>query len=421
MGYPGLRLAGDRRKTNAMNIKVMIIDRQAAFRSLLAHHVTTHWPDAIVSDYDPSEGGDLPDEFSGAGNDVILLGDELGKKKGLQTLRQFRKTPGFPPVVYFSKSDESEEKVEARKLGVDGFFARSKFNHDALIIALGRILVSQQQVSSTDSLFVGDLATGLHPLVKGYRFIEKLAVSEHSAVYLAEDESAGMNVVLKVLREAPYPSNGIGAFDRFLQEYELIAELEHPNIVRIYDLGVSDDHAHIAMEYLSGGDLRQTIRNGIDEQDAVGYIAQIASALAKLHRVGVLHRDLKPGNIMLRDDGSIALIDFGLAKRMRLKLELTDHGEIFGTPYYMSPEQGHGDEVDARSDIYSLGVIFYEMLTGKKPYLADNAMGIIYKHSNAPIPVLPSQHAQYQAAMNLMLAKNPGDRLQTADEISERL
>ncbi len=259
------------------------------------------------------------------------------------------------------------------------------------------------------------------PLVKGYRFIEKLAVSEHSAVYLAEKESEGTNVILKVLRQVPDLSDGIGAFDRFLQEYELIAELEHPNIVKIYDLGVGDDHAHIAMEYLAGGDLKQKIQIGISEKDAVNYIQQIAGALAIVHNVGVLHRDLKPGNIMLREDGSIALIDFGLAKRMRLKLEMTDHGEIFGTPYYMSPEQGHANEVDARSDIYSVGVIFYEMLTGEKPYLADNAMGIIYKHSNAPIPLLPPRLAQYQAVMNLLLAKKPDDRMQSADEISEWL
>jgi len=401
-----------------MSIKVMIIDGQAAFRRLLTHHVTTHWPGAIVSDYDPIVGGDLPEEFSGAGSDIILLGDELGKKNGLQTLRQFLKTPGFPPVVYFSGSADSEEKNAATKLGADGFFAREKINHDALIIALGRILADQRRSTSTDSLFVGDLATGMHPLVKGYRFIEKLAASEHSAVYLAEREADGTNVALKVLRQVPDLSDGLGAFDRFLQEYELIAEIEHKNIVRIFDLGVSDDHAHIAMEYLAGGDLKQKVQQGINEKDAVVYIRQIASALAKIHKVGVLHRDLKPGNIMLRDDGSIALIDFGLAKRMRLKLELTDHGEIFGTPYYMSPEQGHANEVDARSDIYSLGVIFYEMLTGEKPYLGDNAMGIIYKHNNWPIPLLPTPLAQYQDVVNLLLAKEPEDRLQTADEIT---
>jgi serine/threonine protein kinase len=404
-----------------MSIKVMIIDGQAEFRRLLIHHVTTHWPDAIISAYDPVTAGNLRDEFSGAGNDIVLLGDELGRKGGLQALKQFLKTPGFPPVVYFSGGDEKKEKREAKKLGVDGFFPREDISHDGLMITLGRILLAQQRVASTATLFVSDLATGLRPLIKGYKFIEKLAVSKHSAVYLAEKESAGIKVVLKVLRQIPDLSDDIGAFDRFLQEYELIADLEHPNIVKIYDLGVSDDHAHIAMEYLSGGDLKQKMKAGISEQDAVDYLLQIASALAEVHKVGILHRDLKPGNIMLRDDGTIVLIDFGLAIRMRSNLKMTDQGEIFGTPYYMSPEQGHANEVDARSDIYSLGVIFYEMLTGEKPFYAANAMGIIYKHSNSPVPLLPTRLAKYQLLTNLLLAKRPEDRLQTADEVPEWL
>ena len=171
-------------------------------------------------------------------------------------------------------------------------------------------------------------------------------------------------MVHKVLRQVPDFSDGIGAFDRFLQEYEMIAELDHPTIVGIYDLGVSDDHAHIAMEYLPGGDLRRQIESGVLESDAVEYTRQISSALANLHSVGILHRDLKPGNIMLRDDGSIALIDFGLAKRTARRQDITGRGEIIGTPYYMSPEQGRGHEVDERSDVYRLGVMGYERLTG---------------------------------------------------------
>ena len=402
-----------------MSIKVMIIDGHADFRSLLMHHLMTHWPDAIISDFDPRSAGHLPDEFSGAGNDLVLLGDDQGDRDALDTLKRFTRTTGFPPVIFFGSSNQA--RAAAIRDGADAFFERDNFRHDALIVRVGDILRAQQRIASTNSLFVGDLATGIHPLIKGYRFIRKLAVSEHSAVYLAEKESAGIKVVLKVLRQLPDLSDGIGAFDRFLQEYEMIAGLDHPNIVRIHDLGVGDDHAHIAMEYLSGGDLRQKIEAGVAEQDAVRFTKQIAGALAKVHSVGILHRDLKPGNIMLRDDGIIALIDFGLAKRMRLEQEITGSGEIFGTPYYMSPEQGHADDVDARSDIYSLGVIFYEMLTGKKPYQASNAMGIIYKHSQAPVPVLPHRLGQYQAVLNMMMAKRPEDRLQNASEIAEWL
>ncbi len=396
----------------------MIIDEQADFRSLLMHHVTTHWPDAIISAYDPKSAGHLPDEFSGAGNDIILLGSRQGDREGVHVLRRFVKKKSFPPVVYFGTEDDQEA---ANKLRPDAHFIRDHIHHDSLIVGLSDVLLARRRVASTSSLFVGDMRTGIHPLIKGYRFIRKLGSTEHSGVYLAERESTHMQVVLKVLRQMPGQNDGIGAFDRFLQEYETIADMDHPNIVRIYDLGVGDDHAHIAMEFLGGGDLRNKIERGIPERAAVQYLRQIASALAAVHAKGVLHRDLKPGNIMLRKDGSIALIDFGLAKKARLEGEITDKGEIFGTPYYMSPEQGHGNGVDERSDVYSLGVIFYEMLTGKKPYKADTAMGIIYLHGNAPIPLLPTRFAQYQALLNMMLAKSRSDRLQSAAEVEEWL
>ena len=399
-----------------MSIKIMIVDGQADFRSLLMHHVTTHWPEAIITAYDPTEAGYLPDEFSGAGNDLVLLGDATGDRDALPILRQFCKTPNFPPVVYFGDLDD---EAAALKAGADRFFQRDGIKHDVLTVQLSDLLASRRRVSSTGSLFVGDQKTGIHPLIRGYRFIKKLSATNHSGIYLAERESTGVKVVLKVLQQVPDVSDSIGAFDRFLQEYELIAEIRHPNIVHIYDLGVGDDHAHIAMEYLDGGDLKHKIATGLSRSEAVRFLKQIASALAKIHEVGILHRDLKPGNIMLRSDDSIALIDFGLAKRMRLRMELTDEGEIFGTPYYMSPEQGHAEGADHRSDIYSLGVIFFEMLTGKKPFRADTAMGIIYLHAQAPVPLLPPRLSEYQALINMMLAKKPEDRLQSVDEVVE--
>ena len=401
-----------------MSPKVMIIDGQPDFRSLLMHHVNTHWPDAVITVYDPTEAGYLPDELSGAGNDLILLGSEHGERKALDVLKKIASKPGFPAVVYFGARPD---KKAALKAGADAFFPRLGIRHDALTIQLSDILVARRRLASTGSLFVGDQRTGIHPLIRGYNFIEKLGSTTHSSIYLAEREATGAKVVLKVLQQLPDVADNIGAFDRFLQEYEMIAEINHPNIVKIYDLGVSDEHAHIAMEYVDAGDLKRRISAGITEPVAVSYLRQIGSALAEIHRIGILHRDLKPGNIMLRKDDSIALIDFGLAKRMRLRMELTDEGEIFGTPYYMSPEQGHGNGVDHRSDIYSLGVIFYEMLTGEKPYRADTAMGIIYQHAKAPVPLLRPRFAKYQALMNMMLAKRPDDRLQSAAEIEEWL
>lgn len=403
-----------------MRAQIMVVDGCEKFRSLLSHHVTAFWSAAVINEFDPTSSGHLPQEFSGAGNDIVLLGDNQGDRDGLKTLRQFLSVPGFPPLIYFG-SGKVEERDQAIRFGAAGYFSRSKIPHAALTVLLADIQRAQKGIASTDSLFVGDLRTGIRPLIKGYRLLRKLATSDFSGVYLAESEATNEVIVLKVLRQVPDTTDLIGAFDRFLQEYEIIAGLDHPNIVSITDLGIGDNHAHIAMEYLDGGDLKARIAERMSEVEALSYLRQIGSALATIHSVGVLHRDLKPGNIMFRADQSVALIDFGLAKRMRLEQEMTGSGEIFGTPYYMSPEQGHADEVDERSDIYSLGVIFYEMLTGYKPFRASNAMGIIYKHSNAPLPELPSRFARHQPLLNAMLAKKPADRLQRAVDIESWL
>lgn len=315
-----------------MSIKVMIIDGQAEFRSLLMHHVTTHWNDAIISAYDPTTAGNLPAEFSGAGNDIVLLGDCQGDRDGLRTLQLFVRTTGFPAVIYFGSGDEGQATV-VEEIGADGYLARGQLGHDEFTTLLDKILRARRRIGVTESLFVGDLRSDVYPLIKGYRLIEKLAASEQSAIYLAEKDSVKIPIVLKVLRQDPDMPDGVGAFDRFLQEYDMIADLDHPNIVKIHALGVDDNHAHIAMEYLAGGDLKRRIEQSMKESEAVSFVKQIADALAKVHSVGILHRDLKPGNVMLREDGSVALIDFGLAKRMRLEQEITGGSEIFGTPY----------------------------------------------------------------------------------------
>ena len=169
------------------------------------------------------------------------------------------------------------------------------------------------------------------------------------------------------------------------------------------------------MEYFPAGDLKARIIKPLPPKVALNYLRQMARALDAIHSVGVLHRDLKPGNVMLRKDDTLALIDFGLAKQLRLEADITGTGEIFGTPYYMSPEQGHADAVDERGDIYSLGVIFYEMLTGERPFVAATPMAVIYKHSHADIPVLPESLAAYQELVSMLLAKDPADRYQSAD------
>jgi serine/threonine protein kinase len=144
---------------------------------------------------------------------------------------------------------------------------------------------------------------------------------------------------------------------------------------------------------------------------------QMAEALKVLHGAGVLHRDLKPGNVMLRDEQSVALIDYGLSKHVELDASITNSGEIFGTPYYMSPEQGHGRETDERSDIYSLGIIFYEMLMKRKPYVAGTPMQVIYKHAHAPLPELKAEVKHFEGLLYNCIAKDPKRRYGSADQL----
>lgn len=397
-------------------MKILIIDSHEDFRQLLIHHLSIDWPDATISEFDPSKNGALPDLFAGAGNTVVLLGYNVGPTNGLETLSRFVAVDSFPPVLYMAKKTGSTEFDEAKSIGADAVIGKDTLTHTTIVDAMKTLLVSRRRITSTARLFVGDTPGSL--AVRGYQLVRKISSGNFSSVYLTEQVKTGRTVVLKVLRQVPDAlEESEDMLNRFLREYELIASLKHPNIVEISEFGVGDDHAFIAMEYFPDGDLKQRIRRGISPAESLQALKEVTAALAAMNSVGILHRDLKPGNIMCRDDGSIALIDFGLAKQLRLAADITGTGEIFGTPYYMSPEQGHGRALDERGDIYSLGVILYEMLTGRKPFIAETAMGIIYRHSHDPRPVLPDALAAHQSLLDRMLAVDPDERFQSATEL----
>jgi serine/threonine protein kinase/CheY-like chemotaxis protein len=398
--------------------KVFIIDDSPDYRALLSHHVATHWPDADVRQYDPLESGRLPDDFSGAGNDLILLGHPAGETDALDWLRQFRRIRNFPPVILIGDADE-RRIVTAIKIGAADYISKQRLNHRRIIEVLEAALGPSQPIASSGRFFVNhDVSTSGLPSLRGYEFQRRLVVNEMSAVYLVRHQTSGEMMILKVLRQVP-DLGGEAAFDRFLQEYELIAKLDHPNIIKIFDLGVGDDHAYIAMEYCSKGSLKLRISRGLEPDKAFTLMRQIAGALGELHQAGITHRDLKPTNVMFRDDESLVLIDFGLAKKAALRAEITGTGEIFGTPYYMSPEQGHANDVDDRADIYSLGVIFFEMLTGHKPFEGDTAMAVIVQHQQAPVPRMPVELSIYQPCIDKMMAKKPDDRFDSVAELLE--
>jgi serine/threonine protein kinase len=247
------------------------------------------------------------------------------------------------------------------------------------------------------------------PPIAGYRFLQTIARSPKSEVHVALSEELGHNVAVKVLRTGPLSSLEVGEEERFEHERELLVRIKHPAIVDIYDWGHGEDFRYIVTEYFPGGSLELRIRNLMTVQDSVDIFLQIAAALQAIHGPGLCHRDLKPANVMMRPDGRIVLIDFGLAKTIDTTSP-TAAGEVRGSPYYISPEQAEGLAVDQRSDIYSLGIMFYEMLTGQRPFKGSTVIGIIQSHRNDPIPMLPEPLSRFQRLLDGMLAKEPQDR-----------
>ncbi|MDP3619158.1 MAG: serine/threonine-protein kinase [Ramlibacter sp.] len=198
----------------------------------------------------------------------------------------------------------------------------------------------------------------------------------------------------------------------------MLSRIEHPHVVRIYDQGFTDDHAYIAMEYFELGDLRSEITSGMTQDRVVAVIHQVAGALDAIHRLDVIHRDLKPENIMRRPDGTVALADFGIAKSMlqseNMAFTQTRHGDVVGTPYYLSPEQASGAPITPQSDLYSLGVLMFEMLTGTRPFRAETLDLLLAHHVSAATPPLPAANAVLQPIVNRLMAKKLEDRYPTA-------
>ena len=252
------------------------------------------------------------------------------------------------------------------------------------------------------------------PVIEGYRFLHTIARSPKSEIHVAHSIELGHNVAVKVLRTGPLSTADAGEEERFERERDLLMRIKHPAIVDVYDWGQGEDFHYIVTEYFPSGSLELRIRNLMTVKDSVDIFVQIAGALVVVHNAGLCHRDLKPANVMMREDGRIVLIDFGLAKRVDGATQLTSAGEVRGSPYYISPEQAEGAPVDQRSDLYSLGIMFYEMLTGQRPFRGSTVVAIIQSHRSDPIPVLSPELSRFQRLVDGLLAKEPNERFPTA-------
>jgi len=236
-----------------------------------------------------------------------------------------------------------------------------------------------------------------------------------ATVYLAEQESLSRYVALKIMKQALVADADFCR--RFLNEGRLIAKLSHPNIVTVYDIGAAGGIHYLSMTYLPGGTLRDKIHEGLPLERTLHVLRRLADALGYAHARGIVHRDIKPGNVLFTDNGAPVLTDFGIAKTVGSETKLTSTGMMFGSVGHMSPEQSLGLEVDNRSDLYSLGVLLWQMLTGSLPYSAQDPFALALKHATDPIPRLPENLRRLQPVIDGLLAKRPEDRLPSAEAL----
>jgi serine/threonine-protein kinase PpkA len=256
--------------------------------------------------------------------------------------------------------------------------------------------------------------------IPGYSIARKLGQGGMASVYLAVQHSFERDVALKVM--SPLLNSDPSFAARFKREARIVAQLSHASIVPVFEVGEHQSCHYLSMEYLSGGDLKQRLLHGEHDLSlALNVCIALSAALDAAHRKGFVHRDIKPENVLFREDGTPVLTDFGIARALDSGRSMTLAGMLVGTPDYMSPEQVKGLELDGRSDLYSLGIVFFEIVTGAVPFKADSNLSVALKQLGEPLPALPSEYAAYQEFLDCLTAKDREQRFASGAEIIRAL
>ncbi len=418
-----------------MTDRVLIMRHASGLVNRARRLAIEKFPNARLEVHDLAAYGKPPTDFRWDRYAHMLIDDEYLRREGLLWLSELRTRPNFPKIVRVptevaKHKPPAEIEVKAPPMPPPRK-AEPKPDHAATIKPIRQDSKaatkpdpapdSPSMIARADAKRLADAEAVLKAAhIQGFTPVKPLGSGATANVCLCERGPDKQKVVLKILK-----SEGSGDSDllaRFVQEYFAASSIDSPYVAKVFEHGFSESHAYIVMEYFPAGDLRARIareRPGVEESFII--VGSILSALTSVHAAGIIHRDLKPANVMFREDGTVALVDFGSARRDADPVAKTLAGVVIGTPYYLSPEQALGGTADERSDLYSAGVMLYELLTGQRMYAAGSLVALFEMHKTAPIPKLPESLSRHQRFLERLVAKKPDERYRSAAQALEAL
>ena len=421
-----------------MTPRILIVEDNSQTALWLRLHLESIWPDCQPMECSLAQMIDQLTDDPAGNFDLVLIGilfgaDDQSAFAELAKVRAKTRRQTRLQVLLIATNGDELAVVKSMRLGVDDYLPRQlvtpQFLEQRLRAALrrARLRVTRERrrkerksaATVASVLPTTDAESGaVAPQIPRFTMKKLIGKSARAEVWLASSNDLQQEVAIKISSAQGTES---GEQSVFAREYAAVAALDHPGVVEVYDYGVHEQHEYLAMEYFPNGDLKQRMKRRLTPRLSTAYLKRIAEALQPVHHAGLMHLDLKPANIMVRENGSLVLIDFGLVKHTDSIAGSTAVGVRRGSPYYMSPEQVNGLQLDARSDIYSLGVIFYEMLTGMRPYQGTSVFDLMDSHVNAERPRLPKTVERYDALLDQMMAKNRDERITDAAELLGKL